>query len=192
MNGRDLKDPATARLLSSRIGTQQDLRRLVLLTYADISAVNPTAMTPWRAEQLWRVYAVASEQLTRELTSDRIHQTANASMVTFADPEMNVFLEGFPKRYLRTHSPQEIAAHFALDQVRKRDGVAVSIMRGAGAFEATVLADDHPGLFASLCGALASFGMNIVEAEAYGNAAGLALDVIRFSDPLGTLELNPS
>jgi [protein-PII] uridylyltransferase len=33
--------------------------------------------------------------------------------------------------------------------------------------------------------------MNIVEAEAYGNAAGVALEIIRFSDPLGTLELNP-
>ena len=38
-----------------------------MLTYADISAVNPQAMTPWRLEQLWRAYLLAHEELTREL-----------------------------------------------------------------------------------------------------------------------------
>ena len=46
-------------------------------------------------------------------------------------------------------------------------------------------------LIISLCGALASFGMNIVKAEAFSNASGLAVDVIRFVDPMRTLELNP-
>ena len=39
MNARDLEDPATARFLTSRIETQEDLRRLTLFTFADISAV---------------------------------------------------------------------------------------------------------------------------------------------------------
>jgi [protein-PII] uridylyltransferase len=51
---------------------------------------------------------------------------------------------------------------------------------------------DRPGLFGALCGALASFGMNIVKAEAFNNDAGLAVDEFRFTDPLRTLELNPS
>ena len=50
---------------------------------------------------------------------------------------------------------------------------------------------DRPGLFGMICGALASFGMNIAKAEAAANAAGIAVDQFRFSDPLRTLELNP-
>jgi [protein-PII] uridylyltransferase len=48
MNSRDPDDPGTARFLAERAGTLETLKKLTLLTYADISAVNPTAMTPWR------------------------------------------------------------------------------------------------------------------------------------------------
>ncbi len=187
MNGRDLEDTATARFLTSRVGTQEDLLRLTLLTYADISAVNPTAMTPWRLEQLWRVYALGSEQLTRELATDRIHDGSGDP----APPDLVRFLEGFPKRYLRTHTREEIERHLALEKKSRKEGVGIEITREAGAYLLTVLAHDEPGLFASLCGALASFGMDIVKAEAAANAEGFILDLIRFTDPVRTLELNP-
>ncbi|MGH9667510.1 MAG: hypothetical protein ACRD9L_24065, partial [Bryobacteraceae bacterium] len=98
MSGRDLDDQATARDLAARIGTLERLRLLTLLTYADISAVNPTAMTPWRIELLWRVYLTAHKELTRELETERISEPAART------PEMAEFLEGLPTRSLRTHS----------------------------------------------------------------------------------------
>ena len=55
----------------------------------------------------------------------------------------------------------------------------------------SVVVTDRPGLFASLCGALASFGMNILKAEAASNRQGYVLDLIRFGDSMRTLELNP-
>ncbi|MBV9405559.1 MAG: hypothetical protein JO211_09470, partial [Acidobacteriaceae bacterium] len=191
MNGRDLEDAATARFLTSRVGTQEDLRRLTLLTYADISAVNPTAMTPWRLEQLWRVYSTGAEQLTRELATDRIHEEPFLSKDPSVSRKLAGFLDGLPKRYLRTHTSEQIEHHSTLEQRCKRDGVAVEISREPGAYLLTVLAPDQPGLFAALCGTLASFGMNIVKAEAASNASGSAVDLIRFADPMRTLELNP-
>jgi [protein-PII] uridylyltransferase len=190
MNGRDLEDPATARFLTSQVHTQEDLRRLALLTYADISAVNPTAMTPWRLEQLWRVYALGLEQLTRELASDRIHDHLFAAGDPFSE-RLAAFLDGFPRRYVRTHSREQIGHHLQLAAISKKEGVAVEITREAGAYLMAVLTHDRPGLFASLCGVLASFGMNIVKGEASSNAQRCILDLIRFTDPLHTLELNP-
>jgi [protein-PII] uridylyltransferase len=64
-------------------------------------------------------------------------------------------------------------------------------VKETGAYVMAILAADNQGLFAPLCGALASFGMNIVKAEAFSNAAGQAVDVFRFADPMRTLELNP-
>ncbi|MBV9503139.1 MAG: hypothetical protein JO138_27520 [Acidobacteriaceae bacterium] len=195
MNGRDLNDPATARFLTGRLGTQENLKALVLFTYADISAVNPTALTPWRAEQLWRVYTLTEEQLTRELTSERIQSAAAIEgwvRPGFAanSSQLDRFLEGFPTRYLRIHTREQIEHHFELEQRRRRDGVAVEITREPGAYRLCVVAADQPGLFASICGALASYGMDILKAEASSNSSGCILDEIRFADPIRTLELN--
>ena len=192
MNGRDLDDPATARFLSSHIGTPEDLRRLTLMTYADISAVNPTAMTPWRQERLWQVYSMGKQQLTRELAQNRIHDAAKVVEGWAISAELGAFFEGLPARYLRTHGKSEAEHHLQLDRKRKREGVAVEITPEAGAYLLTVLASDRPGLFAEMCGTLASFGMSIVKAEAASNAAGCVVDLFRFADPMRTLELNPS
>ncbi len=191
MNTRDLTDPATARLLSEQVETQEALRRLVLVTYADISAVNPTAMTPWRVDQLARVYSLGLEQLTRELATERIHQTSPLTHHDEPSDTLAFFLEGLPTRYLRTHTQEQIEHHCALEDQSKREGVRIEISRESGAYVLTVLARDKPGLFASLCGALAGYGMNIVKAEAASNAAGSVIDLIRFTDPMRTLELNP-
>ena len=67
----------------------------------------------------------------------------------------------------------------------------MEVTRDQGSYLLTVLAADHPGRFASLCGALASCGMNILKAEAASNENGCILDLIRFADPMRTLELNP-
>jgi [protein-PII] uridylyltransferase len=192
MNGRDLDDPATARFLTSRVGTEERLRGLTLLTYADISAVNPTAMTPWRLEQLWRVYSMGLEQLSRELASDRVHGLSGFASEKPVPPDLTRFIDGLPTRYLRTHTRGEIEHHLELHKSAELNGVAVEIDHREGAYVMTVVTRDRPGLFASLCGALASFGMNIVKAEASSNAAGWVLDLVRFTDPVRTLELNPS
>lgn len=191
MNGRDLEDPATARFLTSQIGTQEDLRRLTLLTYADINAVNPTAMTPWRLEQLWQVYLLSNQQFTREMASNRLHLAKIPATLESELPELEQFLEGFPERYLRTHSPAQVRRHFEMASNRKNAGLSLSVEPEAGFWLLTVLTRDKPFLFASLCGVLASFGMNILKGEASSNAAGTVLDLIRFADPNRTLELNP-
>jgi len=193
MNGRDLSDPSTARDLASKTGTVERLRLLTLLTYGDISAVNPAAMTPWRRQLLWNLYTRTYAELTRELT-------ARTSLPdTQADPELKRFLEGLPPRYLRTHSTPEIQEHLRLEREsreRKDDkagnarGVAVSLARSA-AWVLTVVADDRPFLFASIAATLSSFGFNILKAEAFTNAHGKAIDTFSFADPARTLELNP-
>ena len=185
MTGRDLSDPATARALADRVGTIERLKLLAVMTYADISGVNPGAMTPWRAEQLWRVYRIAQLELTRELETDRIEEVPRE--LAGAD-----FIKGFPVRYLRTHSPAEIQNHMRLYELSRPTGVAVALKHADGTWRAEIVARDMPFLFASLAGAFSSFGLDILKAEAFSNARGLILDTFVFADPRRNLELNPS
>ena len=185
MNSRDLHDPATARMLADRIGTIERLKLLVVLTYADISAVHPGAMTPWRLEQLGQTYIVAHQELLRELETDRIQE------VPAGLEELAVFIKGFPVRYLRTHTVEEIRSHSQLRELSRPTGVAVQIDKLGGLYRLTIVARDTPFLFASLAGAISSFGLDIVKAEAFSNAKGLILDTFVFADPMRTLDLNP-
>ncbi len=186
MTSRDLDDPTTARFLAGRVETVERLKYLTLLTYADISAVNPTAMTPWRLELLWRLYLAAYHELNRELATDRIEAGRSA------DPERSELLEGLPVRYLRIHSDDEIDRHLELARRCRERGVAVDLERRNGVYRVTIVAHDRPFLFASIAGALAGFGMNILKADAFTNKRGLIVDTFVFEDPARTLDLNPS
>jgi [protein-PII] uridylyltransferase len=186
MNSRDLDDAFTARLLAVTLGTVEHLKMLTLMTYADISAVNPSAMTPWRSDQLWRAYLLGYAELTSELDTVRVHNFDAGDDVTAS------FVEGLPNRYLRTHTLEQIQGHAALASEAASRGVAVELVRQNGYWKVVVAAGDRPFLFASIAGALAAFGLNILKAEAFANARGIILDTFTFADPHRTLELNPS
>ena len=164
----------------------EQLKNLILLTYADVSAVNPTAMNPWRLEQLWRIYLCAYRELTRDLDADRVAAQPERS------PELAAFLEGVPKRYLRIHTEDRIQAHLELERLSRELGAAVAIRKLNGVYSAEIVAQDRPGLFASIAGALSSFGMNILKAEAFANRQGKIVDTFVFADSGRNLELNPT
>jgi [protein-PII] uridylyltransferase len=182
---RDIYDPDTARAAARMAGTVERLKALTLVTYADISAVNPTVMTPWRADQLWQLYLATYNELTSELETERIEEPSSGTAWK------RKFLAGFPTRYLCTHSEAEIDEHVALEEKSRKRGVAVDIRRLEAVWRLTFVASDRPFLFASVAGTLSSFGMNILKAEAFSNKRGLVLDSFTFADPLRTLELNP-
>jgi [protein-PII] uridylyltransferase len=185
MSSRDPDDPRTARELAERVGTVERLQRLTLLTYADVSAVNPTAMTPWRLEQLWDLYLRAWHELTHQLDTNRTHAAPAVP------PEKAAFLDGFPVRYLRVHSEAEVEAQFQLWQQAGARGAAARIEKRQAGYLATVITRDRPSLLAAIAGAISSFGMNIIKAEAFANRQGWILDSFLFADPGRTLELNP-
>jgi [protein-PII] uridylyltransferase len=185
MSGRDVDDPATARQLAERVGTIERLKLLTVMTYGDLAAVSSDAMTPWRLERLWRAYEVTRQELTRELETDRIQDVPESL------PGRPAFLKGFPVRYLRAHSPPEIEEHMRLYEESRPTGVAVQLDRIEGAYRLTVIARDMPALFASFAGAISSFGLDILKAEAFSNARGTILDTFVFADPQRTLDLNP-
>jgi [protein-PII] uridylyltransferase len=197
---RDIFDPATITAFADMAGAFERLQRLCLLTYADIHAVNPEALTPWKAEMLWRLFVAASNHMSRALDRDRLHGSDEASVLrqvrertgdSAPAAEIERFLEGFPRRYLAVHSAAEVARHFSLYKKLGADPVQIDLKTERHGYVLTILTADRPSLFATIAGALAGWGMNIVKADAFANAAGVVLDTLHFSDLHRTLELNP-
>jgi [protein-PII] uridylyltransferase len=185
MTTRDFDDPQVADLAAHALHTIEYLGMLTLLTHADSSAVFPGAMTTWRSSQLWHAYNAIHRELTRELEDERIPDE------TASNPELSAFLKGFPTRYLHRHSLDERIHHFGLAKLAASIGVAVELKKFQEDWLITVVTGDRPRLLADLAGVLAGFSMNILKAEAFGNAQGQVLDIFVFHDPIRTLDLNP-
>jgi len=200
MQRRDIFDPGTVSMFAETVTTQERLQRLCLMTYADIHAVNPEALTPWKAEMLWQLFVATSNHFSRTLDRDRLHASDEVSLLEQVSSqaggankrEVERFLEGFPRRYRAVHSAPEIAAHFQLYQKLGAEPVQTELKARHHSFSLTLLTADRPALFATISGVLAGWGMNIVKADAFANAAGVVLDTFQFVDLHHTLELNPS
>jgi [protein-PII] uridylyltransferase len=197
---RDIFDPGTVSGFADVVATQERLQRLCLMTYADIHAVNPEALTPWKAEMLWQLFVATSNHFSRTLDRDRLHASDEVTLLQQISSqaggantsEVERFLDGFPRRYRAVHSPSEIAAHFQLYAKLGAEPVQTELKARHHSFSLTVLTADRPALFATISGVLAGWGMNIVKADAFANAAGIVLDTFQFIDLHKTLELNPS
>ena len=195
---RDIFDPVTVAAFAEKMGTTERLKMLALLTYADIKAVNPEALTPWKAENVWQLYMAAENYLNRS-ADQRVHTEVNdeklarlRSLAPVTGSKFKVFLEGFPQRYLLVHTPEEVMRHMQMAEELGNDPVLVDLKRGRHWYDLTLVTKDRPGLFATLSGVLAAWGMNIVKANAFSNAAGVVVDTFHFTDRFRTLELNLS
>jgi [protein-PII] uridylyltransferase len=193
---RDIFDPETVRVFAEKMETPERLKMLTLLTYADIKAVNPDALTPWKAENVFQLYIGAfnylnhsvDERLRADTEDDHLAQIR--ALVPTAGRKLKNFFEGLPKRYLAAYSATDVLAHVEMAGRIGKDSVQLQLERGRHWFELTLVTNDRPFLFASVAGILAAWGMNIVKANAFSNQAGTVVDTFYFTDRFRTLELN--
>src|SRR5271157_2769858 len=195
---RDIYDPETVRELAGKIGTPERLKMLTLLTLADIKAVNPEALTPWKAENLWRLYAGTANYFDRSVDEERFHAevcTEQVERIAALRPtrrsQLLKFLDGLPQRYLMSHSPEQVIQHFEMASQLRKEPVQLGVRRVSGQHELTVVTADRAGLFSTLAGILYGWGMDITKASAFSNRAGVIVDSFYFKDRFHTLELNP-
>ena len=194
---KDIFDHATIEAFADKVGTPERLKMLCLLTYADIKSVNPEALSPWKAENIWQLYIATSNQLSRSVDQRTVHADATnetykrlRNLAPALDDKLKAFLEGLPERYLKTHSAEEVISHVGMANSLVDDSIQLDLKRGRHWFELTLVTYDRPGVFAKMAGVLSIWGMNIVKANAFSNSAGVIVDTFYFTERFRTLELN--
>jgi [protein-PII] uridylyltransferase len=189
---RDIHDERLIIAFAKQVETLENLKKLYLLTFADMRAVGPKIWNNWHDMLLSELYLRTLEVFEREefieedhalrvqRVKDRVAATADGSV---DQPALRSFLAEMPDRYFLGTAEESIPHHIHL--VNRLNGARylseVKHFPEREFSEFTVVTHDRPGLFSMLTGVLLAHGMNIVTASINTSTAGVALDIFRVS-----------
>lgn len=189
---RDISDEEAVKNFADLVATPEHLKMLCLFTYADIKAVSPGTLTPWKQELLWQLYVKTYNELTRSVGDERWEKDAsgeseikwllNQLPAHISVDRFESFIDGFPRRYLKSNSKARIIKHFTMsERLRNRD-IELLLSQHGELYELCILTADKPFLFSEITGTLSYFGANIIKGDAFSNSKGIVLDLFQFSD----------
>ncbi len=189
---RDLSDPRTIESFAQVVQTMERLKLLLLLTVADIAAVGPGVWTGWKGELLRTLYYETEVVLgggdTDVARPQRIRMAQaqlREELDDWEDLEFDAYAgRHYPSYWLKVDQRHRVKhARFirAAEQAGKSVATAFETDKFRGVTDITVLSPDHPRLLAIITGACAAAGGNIVDAQIFTTADGLALDTIFLS-----------
>lgn len=184
----DIHDEDVLLRAAARVGRAGLVVALLALSEADAVATGPGAWTPWHAALLGeladRLEIALSEDVEGAGLAERAESVRADALRLLGpgpDPGPAGFVAHAKLRYLASQRPTDVAAHARLVDAVARTGAglartAVTAGPAPGTWRVTVAAGDHPGLFASIAGAFALAGLDILAADAFTAPEGIALD----------------
>ncbi|GMT42761.1 MAG: bifunctional uridylyltransferase/uridylyl-removing enzyme [bacterium] len=186
---RDAHDEKTVSEFCKKVGDAETIKRLYLLTFADMSAVGPGVWNSWRGTLLKDLYTKSMEYLKGE---DPLKKATPGRFLPKEEltDDVLVFVKGMPKRYFQIRSPEQVindAALFSrLAQSEQSASVQYEAASAAGPGKLTIMARDRAGLLHSLVGTLSSKNVDILEAQVLTHRVGTAVDIFRVNGPNDT------
>jgi [protein-PII] uridylyltransferase len=195
---RDLDDAATIEEFCRGVRGREGLRNLYLLTVSDLSTTSPTAMTSWKARMLDELYFAADAHLAGhepQADAERVARVREAVRGAWTGPTepLDALLSTMPERYLLANWPESIVQHAKV--VAERGSRAAHVARVTSrhpeAAELCVVADDRPGILASIAAAITSSRLEVLAAQVYSRQVGgrsEAVDVFWVRDRDGGTE----
>ncbi|MDP9034160.1 MAG: [protein-PII] uridylyltransferase [Myxococcota bacterium] len=182
---RDLDDVATIREFCRACRGREGLRNLYLLTVADLSTTSPTAMTSWKARMLDELYFAADSYLAGQeprADADRVARVRAAVEKLWPGDRgaLDALVASMPERYLLANTPESIVHHARIVEQRSRGTVHVARVpsRHSEAAELCVVADDRPGLLASIAAAITSNRLEVLAAQVYSRQRGDRVEAV--------------
>ena len=180
---RDINDPATLDNFISIIPSVKALDHLYLLSYADLSAVNPQVWTQWKADLLKELYTNAKAMLLEQMSGEELigQKSKEASENSEYDPSILEHLDQIEdSSYLFHYSKEEIEQH--IDEIEKGSKLSVFFKANSSLTLITVVTKDSDSLLSNLCGSLAINDLNIHDAKIFTRKDGIVIDSFSVTD----------
>jgi [protein-PII] uridylyltransferase len=203
---RDINDPKTISDFAETVQSLERLRLLLVLTVADIRAVGPNVWNGWKASLLRELYKATEDHLSgghtansRDRRVEVAQQAFRAAALASAAPDSTIspFTEdeidaqialGYPAYWLGGDTQTHLF-HAGMMRNAARNDKPLNIETRIDEFrdvtKLTLYAQDHPGLFSRIAGAMAVSGANIVDAKIFTMTNGMALDTFSVQDLAG-------
>lgn len=200
---RDLDDEHIIQRFARRVGNEEALSKLFILTWADASTTGPQAYTDWKAALLAQLYLRTRQQLGAglglfddpERRVARLRRVVSAALerrgqVVLKDVngEVDAFFESLPTLYFRRTLARDIVRHYEmLLALKAAPPVALQVdERPRGDLcRVHILAPDERGLLADIAGVLTAHRLKILGAALNSTDDGVALDVFEIQPPPG-------
>ncbi len=182
---RDLDDTATIEEFCRACRGREGLRNLYLLTVADLSTTSPTAMTSWKARMLDELYFAAEAHLAGQeprADAERVARVRSAVEKLWSGERasLDALLATMPERYLLANAAESIVHHARI--VEERAGRIAHVARVPSphpeAAELCVVADDRPGLLASIAAAITANRLEVLAAQVYSRQRGARVEAV--------------
>lgn len=183
---RNLNDPATLKNFASNFDSIIKLDLLYLLTYADLSAVNPMIWTQWKADLLHELYRKAYDMIKAQISGEELlYSTAYEMPGSSAKGSENAAYQDhidlfYDAGYAQHFTKAEIESHIA--EIEKNAGVSVFFKELNGFSNITIIAMDSASLLSRLCGALSINDLNIHDAKIFTRKDGIVIDSFNVTD----------
>jgi [protein-PII] uridylyltransferase len=192
---RDLNDFKTILDFTAIVQSPERLKLLLILTVADIRAVGPGVWNGWKGQLLRTLYAEAEPVLTGGHTSvtrlARLQEAQNLFISNrpdfTADEKETSLRRHYDAYWLNAPLEQQLRHDDLIARAAPRD-VTTDVKSDAFAAvtEITIYAPDHPRLLATITGACAAANANIIGAQIFTTADGMALDTIFLQREFGS------
>ncbi|MDA8434148.1 MAG: hypothetical protein M0Z60_14475 [Nitrospiraceae bacterium] len=177
-------DNEVVAMFADAVGDAENLKAIYLITYADMSAVNPGFWNAWKAYLLKELYAHTLAYLSgvREGREEYLNGLRDLCPAEELSGLME-FIGAMPERYLVAATRAKVIEDYRLVREMKGNGFSMRIDIGPhDVAELSISAEDRTGLFSKIVGFLSSKGLNIVNGRIFTGRNGVVIDKISISN----------
>tara|TARA_B110000263_G_scaffold90257_1_gene78876 strand:+ start:854 stop:3613 length:2760 start_codon:yes stop_codon:yes gene_type:complete len=198
---RDLQDPKTIIDLKNKIQSAELLRLLYLLTVADITAVGPEIWNSWKDNLLKVVYDETlmeinggGDQKSRTIREEKSRNKLRDSLIQWNEQEFRDYTNRFYSYYWTNISSDVHVRHASLILDADKENLKLKIfaepLKDQGVTEVSIYTQDHLGLFARTCAALALAGTSVQDARIVTTKDGMTVNtfLVRSADASSIIE----
>ena len=186
---RNLNDPETLNNFTLRFPSTKYLDLLYLVTYADLSAVNPAVWTSWKSELLSELYRKTKSMLEDQITGEEllvsstyvIPQEISKYSPNISDDHVQEHIDSINDiAYAHQFSDKEIAQH--VEEILKGTKLSTLYKELSDFTNITVITTDFPALLSKICGVLSINDANIHDAKIFTRKDDIVIDTFNVTD----------